>query len=257
MGHVANMRELSMPKRIEWIERLFSRFAAYYGARFHDMWGGQRLDDVLAIWADELGDLTPDEMVRGVAAAKIAKFPPTLPEFIAMCRPPLDPESAFNEAVQQMALRDQGRDAWSHPAIYWSAATIGAFDLRNASWSAIKPRWSRVLQAELAKGEWPAVPPRLDALPAPGSTTPDPARVREFVDKSRNLMTKNGDKQWAVDVENRWLAGQEVPMLLRDMAEKALERKFPDRSKAHRPDHADRAAGDDSFEQPEEEQVVL
>lgn len=257
MGHVARMSELSMPKRVEWIERLFARFAAYYGARFHDMWGGQRLDDVLAIWADELAEFTPEEMVRGVEAAKRAKFPPALPEFIAMCRPPLDPESAFNEAVQQMGMRDQGRDQWSHPAIYWSAATIGAFDLRNASWSAIKLRWSRVLQAELAKGEWPSVPPRLDALPAPGATMPDPARVREFVDKSRNLITKNGDKQWAVDVEARCAGGADVPMHLRELAEDALDRKFPERSRAHRPDHADRAAGDDSFDRTEEEMVPL
>lgn len=251
MGDLASVRPLPN----SWVDKLFQELYVCYGKKFLDMWPD--LEAAKVGWSHKLADLSGDELRRGYQALASRDWPPTLPEFRGMCRPPLDPESAFNEAVHQMALRDQGRDQWSHPAIYWSAATIGAFDLRNASWSAIKPRWSRVLQAELAKGEWPAVPPRLDALPAPGATTPDPARVREFVDKSRNLMTKHGDKQWAVDVENRWLAGQEVPMLLRDMAEKALERKFPERSKAYRPDHADRAAGDDSFEQPEEEQVVL
>lgn len=249
MGHVASMRELSMPKRIEWIERMFARFAAYYGARFHDMWGGQRLDDVLAIWADELADFTPEEVTRGVAAARQAKFPPTLPEFIAMCRPGLDAEAAFGEAVQQMALRDQGRDRWSHPAIYWAAVTVGAFDLRNASWSAIKVRWARVLQAELAKGEWPPVPPRLDALPAPGQGMPDPARVEAAVRRVSDKVREVGDKQWALDYEARAQAGERLALWQYQAAESVLGRPLPRPSKAHRPDHADRAAGDDSFDE--------
>lgn len=259
MGHVARMSELSMPKRVEWISRVFARFAAYYGARFHDMWGGTDLDVVKQVWADDLADLSPDEITRGVVAAKSAKFPPTLPEFRELCRPALNPECAFAEAVQQMALRDQGRDQWSHPAIYWAASTVGSFDLRNAAWATIKVRWSRVLQAELAKGEWQPVPPRFEALPAPEQVAASPAKVREIIDRSRNAITKHGDTQWAHDVEARATAGEDVSMLLRKMAEGVLGRALPQKSRAHRPDYADRAAGDDSFEpeQREEEAVPL
>lgn len=253
MGNqVARLRELSTERQGEWVERLFGRLSAMYGARFADMWSGLDLARVKAAWAEDLGELSPDDVARGVAACKRREWPPTLPEFLGLCRPGLDAESAFSEAVQQMALRDQGRDQWSHPAIYWAAVTIGTFDLRNMAWSSIKQRWSRVLQAELAKGEWPAVPPRLDALPAPGAIQADPARVREIMDKSRNRVSRNGDRQWAHDVEARAAAGESLPMLLREMAEEALGHPIERHAPAHRPDHADRAAGDDSFEEEAE-----
>lgn len=253
---VTKLRELSTGRQGEWVDRIFARLSAMYGARFADMWAGLDLAMVKAAWSEDLGDLSAEEITRGVTACKLRTWPPTLPEFLALCRPALDPEQAFSEAVQQLARRDQGRDKWSHPAVYWSAATIGSFDLRNASWSSIKARWSRVLQAELAKGEWPAVPPRLEALPAPGATQANPERVREIIDKSRNLVAKDGDKQWAIDVENRALAGEVLPMLLRDLAAQTLGRQIERRAPACRPDHADLAAGDDSFE-PAEEAVAL
>lgn len=251
-GQVARLRELSTDRQGEWVERLFARLSAMYGARFADMWSGLDMAKVKAAWAEDLGDLTLDEVTRGVSACKLRDWPPTLPEFLSLCRPSLDPESAFSEAVQQMALRDQGRDRWSHPAIYWAAVTIGAFDLRNMAWSAIKPRWSRVLQAELAKGEWPEVPPRLEALSAPGGTAPDPATVEAAIRKANSAFREAGDKQWALAYEAEAKAGKNLTMWQYKAAEVVLGRQLPRLSKAHRPDHADRAAGDDSFERDEE-----
>lgn len=57
-----------------------------------------------------------------------------------------------------------------------------------------------------------------------------------------------GDKQWALDVERRAKAGERVPQLLLRMASEALGRTIERRAPAYRPDHADRAAGDDSFD---------
>ena len=252
MGAVMRLRELSTERQGEWVDRLCGRLSASYGARFGDMWAGLNLALVKAAWAEDLADLTTEEIALGVAACKRRDWPPTLPEFLSLCRPSLDPEQAFSEAVQQMALREQGRDRWSHPAIYWSAVTVGSFDLRNASWSAIKGRWSRVLQAELAKGEWPEVPPRLPALPAPGETMPDPAKIEAAIRQANKAMRNVGDKQWALDVERRAIAGESVSMQLRKMASEALGRHIERRAPAHRPDYADRVAGDDSFDVDEE-----
>lgn len=94
-------------------------------------------------------------------------WPPTLPEFCALCRPRIEPETAFVEAVQQLGKRDLNEDTWSHPAIYWAAAAIGEFDLRSASYPTIKARWTDALERELAKGAWPEIPKRPLALPAP------------------------------------------------------------------------------------------
>lgn len=257
MGAVVRLRELSTDRQGEWVDRLFGRLSAMYGARFADMWAGLDLAMIKAAWAEDLGDLATDEIARGVAACKLRDWPPTLPEFLALCRPALDPEQAFSEAVQQMALRDQGRDRWSHPAIYWAAATIGAFDLRNASWSAIKGRWSRLLQAEMAKGEWPEVPPRMQALPAPGQTMADPLRVEAAIRKAGEKVREAGDKQWALDVEARAASGESVAHLLRRMASEALGRPIERHAPAYRPDHADRAAGDDSFDSAVQEDEAV
>lgn len=255
MGAVVRLRELSTDRQGEWVDRLFGRLSAMYGARFADMWAGLDLAVVKAAWAEDLGDLATDEIARGVSACKLRDWPPTLPEFLALCRPALDPEQAFSEAVQQMALRDQGRDRWSHPAIYWAAITVGSFDLRNASWSAIKGRWSRLLQAELSKGEWPEVPPRMAALPAPGETMPDPAKVEAAIRQANKAMREVGNQKWALDYEARAQAGERLDLWQYQAAEAVLGRQLPRPSKARRPDYADLAAGDNSF--ADEERVPL
>lgn len=254
MGDVIKLGELSKGRQSEWVDRLFGRFSAMYGARFADMWGGVELSVVKAVWADDLSAMTTDEIARGVAACKQAKFPPTLPEFVSMCRPQIDAESAFNEAVNEMSRRDQGGDVWSHPAIYWAAVTIGAFDLRNAAWSSIKTRWSRVFQAEMAKGEWPSVPARAIALPAPGATTANPEKVAAIA-RSATKSMEVGNKDWMTKIEGRVAAGECVPYLVQKMVEEALGRPLLRGGKhAYRPDTKDLQAGD-MHEERHEDQI--
>ncbi|MBK9497342.1 MAG: hypothetical protein IPO08_23040 [Xanthomonadales bacterium] len=122
-------------------------------------------------------------------------FPPTLPEFLMLCRPPIDAETAFREACQQMVRRETGGDRWSHPAIFWAAATIGSFDLRNGSWSGLGKRWSSIFSAELAKGAWADIPPRLEALPAPGKTSVSPEVAKQRIaDASRKVFGADPEK---------------------------------------------------------------
>lgn len=248
-GAVARLGDLSMARRSEWVDRLFARLSASYGARFSDMWAGLDLAVVKSVWADDLSDLTTVEVARGVEQCRVARFPPTLPEFLSMCRPGLEPEAAFAEAVRQMALRDQGRDAWSHPAIYWAAATIGGFELRNAAWVAIKGRWSRLLAAELAKGEWPAVPVRCEALPGPGQVSADPARVGRLVAGALRKSMEVGDRSWVARIEAKAAAGDAVPFFVKTLVEDLTGVPLL-RGGAHaaRPDCSDLAAADDSFD---------
>lgn len=173
-----------------WVERLFARLSALYGARLADLWRGADLEEVKDVWAVELADLSGEEIARGLAACRERKFPPTLPEFRELCRPPIDFEAAYREAVEQMRLREQGLDRWSSPAIYWAAARIGSWDLRNSSYAAIAKRW----QAELAKaleeqraGNLPDIPPARPTLPAPGQTTP-PAQAKAWMTVCRAIL---------------------------------------------------------------------
>ena len=153
---------------LAWVERLFARFSAMYGAKFLDMWANVDKDMLKQAWTEDLAGLTPDEIRRGLEVCKTKTFPPTLPEFIGFCRPVLDAERAYYEAVGQMAKREGGTDRWSHPAVFWTASRIGGFDLRNSNWASIKGRWSALFAEVMSAGVWPEIPPKREALPAPG-----------------------------------------------------------------------------------------
>ncbi len=71
-----------------WIERIFGHMEALYGARFLDAWRGTDLDAVRATWARRLaGFIDQPQRIRFALDALDAKpFPPTLPEFLELCR---------------------------------------------------------------------------------------------------------------------------------------------------------------------------
>lgn len=69
-----------------WIERLFARFEAMYGAKFADAWKGCNIASVKSVWAETLGTLSRDELAAGVAGCMAKEWPPTLPEFVKLCR---------------------------------------------------------------------------------------------------------------------------------------------------------------------------
>jgi len=189
---VAKLSELSTAKQSAWVDRLFERLAAMYGARFGDMWAGQALETVKRIWREELADLTQDEVTRGVAGCRSRQWPPTLPEFLRLCRPALDYEAAFHEAVAQLQRRGEGRDAWSCAAVYWAARAVGSHDLTSRGYEAIKGRWRAALDDAAAKvraGDLPdEVPERAEALPDPGRTAVSPEKARENVAELRRMI---------------------------------------------------------------------
>jgi hypothetical protein len=142
-----------------------------YGSMWADRYGAFPRERVKATWAADLADMSREEIARGVHACRDLRFPPTLAEFRLLCRPPIDYESAFLEAVEQMRKRQHGGDTWSHPAIYWASAKLGC-DLQAHPYQAIKGRWRALLDEaidDVRSGKLPKdVPIRRDALPAPG-----------------------------------------------------------------------------------------
>lgn len=153
-----------------WVERLFARFEAMYGAKFSAAWQGCNLSNVKAVWAEDLGGYSGQEISAGIAKCREMDWPPTLPEFLKACRPPIDYMAALLEAIDQMARRESNRDTWSHPAIFWAAAKVGAFDLARMAAKELEPRWRKELSEQMAIGWWPDIPVRREALPAPGQT---------------------------------------------------------------------------------------
>lgn len=86
----------AIPQR--WVESLFAKMSAYYGARFADLWRGSNLAEVQKAWGIELGKITAQQLKAGVDALTAFVRPPTLPEFVQHCR------QTRAEAIAQTAL---------------------------------------------------------------------------------------------------------------------------------------------------------
>lgn len=204
----SNWPEGAIPER--WIESLFNKMLDYYGAKFADQWRGTDSDTVKRIWAAELGKLTEAQMVAGVEKLKTRDWPPTLPEFIKLCKPSVDPTVAYYEAVNGIQARERGeKGQWSHPAIFWAAIEISAFDLRNQTYSQIKARWEKALSDQMEKGEWAAVPDPLLALPEPGKSKMAREHAEKMVhelqasDTIKKATDKTDHKLWAKRILER------------------------------------------------------
>lgn len=210
----------ALPDR--WIERLFQRMEDRFGDLWANRYGSFPRERVKRTWAEDLADMTPEEVARGVDASKACKFPPTLPEFRSLCRPPIDFEEAFHEAVQQMHLRESGADKWSHPAIFWSAATVGSFDLRNCSWATLEKRWKKLFKAEMDKGEWSPIPERAIALPAPKPTKEDRDAAERTLRAIEERLKNTGSQDWAQKILDRMASGEPIPLVAEKMAKETL-----------------------------------
>lgn len=161
----------------EWIERIFTRMAGMYGARFLDLWKDVDLDVVKRTWAEGLAGFSGEEVARGLEACKQrAKFPPTLPEFVVMCRSQGDMAAAESLFVfAQHAI--QAGDWQGNRLAYWTAQFVGVADVRNNPWLYIKSRWTKALNDCIAESELPEIPAPRSALPAPGNTHKDNSDV--------------------------------------------------------------------------------
>ena len=169
------------------MDRLFNRLDGTYPHKFRSAFANsQAIQNWRDAWADKFLKLrlTPAEVSVGMdRCSDTYDWPPSLPEFIKLCRPMLDPELAFCEAVEQMRLRADDKDVWSSPVIYWAAAAVGDYTLFNRPYADQSKSWGAALvkaDEQIRAGVLPdSVPVRLVAIPAPGRTTPSDDQVAE------------------------------------------------------------------------------
>lgn len=59
-----------------------------YGSKFADLWSGSSQETVRRVWAEKLGGFAdmPKAIKEALDALDNKPFPPTLPEFLGMCR---------------------------------------------------------------------------------------------------------------------------------------------------------------------------
>lgn len=145
------------------VTRLIEVMSAFYGSKFTDQWRGTDPTVMATVWRQHLAGYTKAELAHGVEQCKTLKWPPTLPEFLMLCRPPMDYASAFVEAAENLRLRETGHDRWSHPAIYHAAASM-AWEVRTQPYKWNEARWRIALDRARADERCAEVPPRPAAL---------------------------------------------------------------------------------------------
>lgn len=85
------------PRR--WVAALFEKMSRMWGNAFLDKWRDTDLEGVMLEWGRGLKKLSTAELKAGVDALMLQKFPPSLPEFYALCK-----ARRFIEAATQGAL---------------------------------------------------------------------------------------------------------------------------------------------------------
>ena len=188
------------PLPSNWVEEIFRRFHGRFGNRFFAEFALGRvgkngqdegIENAKKVWGEELAGFTPEEIKRGLSAQY--PFMPDCDKFKIACRPTIDLEQAFCEAVEQMHRRKNGKDKWSSASIYWAAVELGN-DLNNYPYQSIKARWKSALdkaKEKIADGRLPnEVPARLVAIPAPGKTTISKEEAAKRMAEVRGILEK-------------------------------------------------------------------
>ncbi len=90
----SRLGSLPKPYQIKVITRFWERMAQIYGHRFHSAWGpaandNGALTDTADLWLQGLGKYSMDEIKNGITQLidKGLEWPPTLPEFMHLCKP--------------------------------------------------------------------------------------------------------------------------------------------------------------------------
>lgn len=185
---------------LTWATKLIERLHLLYGTRFSQAWEGIDKAQLAVAWAEELAGFSGEELAVGLQACKVKPWPPTLPEFIVLCRPWLEAQAAYRVAVAGMQARRGGQlGQWPHPAIYWAAVEIGGHDMLNQSWQTLRSQWETAYSVQLGFGHWDEIPAPPPALPAPGGATVS----RDQVDAGIRTMAAHAiekprdPKEWA------------------------------------------------------------
>lgn len=166
------------------IDHLFNRLTGIYGDRFRKGFPNEgAVKNWKDAWSDGLSSegITLDEVRAGLSGIlKTCDWPPTLPEFLRACRPSMDYEASFIEAVNGMQARRNGRNFhWSTPSVYWAAVQLGG-DLSAYPYTALKSRWRNAID-EAVRQDRKEIPEPLEALPAPNKTYVNQEEARKRI----------------------------------------------------------------------------
>ena len=69
-----------------WIERIFALMLDLYGSKFSQQWAASDPASMKRTWGEKLAGFSPAAIKYALGAMDERTFPPTLPEFLGLCR---------------------------------------------------------------------------------------------------------------------------------------------------------------------------
>lgn len=192
------------------MDRLWLRMAEIYGHKWVSQYGAAPLKT----WAVRLGSMTKEQIGNGVNACAHSsmEWPPSLPEFCAMCQPEAsalglpDMESAFQECMRCSHAPENHK--FSHEAVRLAADTVGWYVLRRCmpSEQEVRKRFASSYGAMVGKVQ------RGEPLVAPMEA------IGSDSDKSPvELAAEKSERDIAQQIESQGLSGKTA-----DQSRKAL-----------------------------------
>lgn len=172
--------------------KLFAIMSAMYGKLWFDQWADTPTAVMEEVWRAELKGFSASEIEAGVNACKKRDWPPTLPQFVKLCRPEIDAEYAWRIAAEGLLARQSGQMGnWPDPCIYWAANRFGAFEIMNEPLARHRVCWTAELdraRAQQAKGLLPEIPQPMKALVAPGKAVTPKEEARKRIREIRERL---------------------------------------------------------------------
>lgn len=231
------------------IDQLYLRFDAMYMQKWRSYFTSTLvIDDWKKMWSHAFisNGITAKMAFEAIerCAKEYPKWPPTEGEFIALCRPEIDYEQAFHDAVRQMHKRMQNdpddRDFWPMPAMYWAAVDFGQFELRTVSYGQAAARWKRLLDKR-RESDCPdvpvfvlqiAAPARDDAGVAITSAEAKATAMRAMANLAGRVPSREVAISKARDILRRHAAGESITYTQVKFAKEALSRLGADEDAA-------------------------
>jgi hypothetical protein len=186
------------------VDAVFNELTNAFGdAAVGRMFGDAPPDDVKRTWSEGLAGFTKSELFRGLQAMKLRKFVPNLGEFLQLCRPALDPETAWMEAELCLRQREDGQVGdWTHPGVFRAAAKM-ATEVQSGDYMRHRGRWTALLKRELETHGEPVPVPAQRIGYTEGKAVPAPASAKQLA-----ALLKEAQRRSAVDKAAR-AAGSE------------------------------------------------
>lgn len=130
-----------------WIGKIFDHMSGLYGSQFADKWANSNIDSVRSLWAAKLAGFRdmPEAIKEALDALDNKPYPPSLPEFLELCRDAARRRGAATKAIPYKPTpeeQEQARAAARKAAD--AAANFGNRDQR---------KWIADLKARKESGE--------------------------------------------------------------------------------------------------------